>query len=97
MFGRKESEDYAEALEALSDPERINMINYLKEEEGQTSLEDLSEYMKSIGYEDASATLVHQHLPLLEDYGVIELKDNTITYSGDEIIEEIIETLKEDV
>jgi DNA-binding transcriptional ArsR family regulator len=93
MPSRDETEDYAEALDALSQPERIDMLSYLKQE-GETTLEELSDYMESIGYEDASVPLIHQHLPLLEDYGVIESRDNTIKYRGDEVIEEIIETLE---
>lgn len=53
--------------------------------------------MEAIGYEGASISLIHQHLPILEDYGVVESKEDSITYRGDEVIEEIIETLEEDV
>lgn len=94
MRDRDKSQDYAEALEALSAPERIDMLSFLKEED-LTTLEELSDYMESIGYEDASVSLIHQHLPILEDYGVIGTEDDTVTYRGDEVIEEIIETLEE--
>jgi len=92
---RDQSEDYAEALNVLSNTERLDMLRYLREE-GQTTLEELSEHMESIGYEDTSISLIHTHLPLLEDYGVVETKDDSITYRRDEIIEEIIETFEEE-
>lgn len=96
------SEDYAEALRALSNPERLDMVSYL-EGETQTTLGDLSEYMEAIGYENASLSLVHQHIPMLEEHGVVESEEDvfnhedevTIKYLGDEVIEEIMETLEE--
>lgn len=87
------SNNNAKALRALSAPERIDIIDYLKEE-NQTTLDELSDYMESIGYEDSSLSLVHQHLPLLEDYGVIETEEYLIKYCEDEFVEELIETVK---
>lgn len=96
-----QSKNYAKALRVLSNPERLDMVSYL-EGKTQTTLGDLSEYMEAIGYENASLTLVHQHIPMLEEHGVVESDDVfnhkdevTIKYIGDEVIEEIIETLEE--
>lgn len=97
-----QSEDYAEALRVLSNPERLDTVSYL-EGEGQTTLGDLSEYMEAIGHKNASLSLVHQHIPMLEEQGVVESKDDlfdhedevTIKYMGDEVIEEILGTLED--
>ena len=93
-MNRDRSEEHAKALKALSNPERLNVLSYLKEE-GETTLEELSDYMGSKGYENTSVSLMHKHLPLLEDYGVFELEEDKVKYEGDNVIEEIIETLEE--
>lgn len=99
----EQSEDYAEAFRVLSNPERLDMLSHL-EEEIETTLEDLSEYMEAIGHENSSLTLVHQHIPLLEEYGVVESENDvvdygeeevTVRYLGDEVIEEVLGTLDE--
>jgi DNA-binding transcriptional ArsR family regulator len=99
----EQSENYAETLRLLSNPERLDMVSYL-ERESQTTMRDLSEYMEAIGYENASLKLVHQHLPLLEEHGVVRSDENPVNYDeeevrieyiGDEVLEEIIGTLEE--
>lgn len=88
------SEDYAEALKALSASERIDILSYLKEEE-ETTMEELSVHMEALGYENATLQLFHRDLLILQDYGVLDMGDELIEYSGDEVIEDIMETIEE--
>lgn len=76
---REELETYSEKLKLLTSPERVDAINYLRDEEDIT-LEDLTDYLESAGYEDISSSVIHVHLPILKDYGVIEQKENQIEY-----------------
>jgi len=102
MLQLERSEDYAEAMKVLSKPERLELVSYL-EEESQTTLNDLSEYMESLGHDNAYISLVHHHIPILDEHGVVESEDDLfddeeqvkIEYIGDEVIEEVIGTLEE--
>jgi len=91
---RNDMEEYSGKLKLLTSPERIDAIDYLRDED-EVTLEDLTNYLESIGYNDISSEVIHVHLPILKDYGVIEQDKNQINYQGDEVVEEVIETLED--
>lgn len=91
---RDNMESYSGKLELLTSPERVNAIEYLREED-ETTLEDLTDYLEGLGYENISTEIIHVHLPILKDYGVVEQQEDAISYQGDEVIEEVIKTLEE--
>lgn len=58
-------------------------------------MEELSGHMEALAYENATLQLFHRHLPILQDYGVLDTGDELIEYSRDEVIEDIMETIEE--
>lgn len=91
---KTEMEQYAEALNALGAAERIEILDFLREEE-EATVEDLSEYMEDEGYDNASISLVHNHLPLLDSYDAIDYDENEVSYNGHDVMEEVIGTLEQ--
>lgn len=91
---RADMQEYADALHALTSAPRIEILGFLQDEEKAT-VEDLSEYMEDEGYDDASISLVHNHLPLLDEYDVIDYDGNEVSYNGHEVMEEVIGTLQQ--
>lgn len=89
---RSDLQEYADALHALTSAPRIEILDFLREEE-EATVDDLSEYMEDEGYDNASISLVHNHLPLLDEYDVIDYEENDIIYNGHEVMEEVIGTL----
>lgn len=71
--------DKQEVLNTLADADRQHILYELIENDGFSSITDLSQRIASCSDEKtdtalkhAKISLVHNHLPRLEDYGVIE-------------------------
>ena len=83
-----------EAHEILADTDRQHILYRLSEDDGLTTISDLSQQIVSCSdipeesdkpFERVKIRLIHNHLPRLEDHGVIEYD----TRSGDVVLTDV--------
>lgn len=98
-----------ESLHLVADRYRRRILHHLRNgSEGETEISDLvdrvltaestSEENQPLDREQVAIELRHVHLPMLEDYGIMEYdaKMGTIRYLSNEQVETVLDSLPED-